>query len=384
MTFAKDYASAGARRAKEAAASQLRRRGIATPGDRTREMDAERARIDALAQRVADIEVGMNSLREALDSLREALDSLRGGLVDDLESRTGTLRMRVNDLDRLVMMPEFKARSVNLGVSGDPDAPFMEYSTPVSADFEHPMFAAYCKQIDHRIIYHRKLWEWIYILHKLEQYDMLQPGKRGLGFGVGTERLPAVFAKAGAQVLATDGDSEAWDYGDQHSTSLDQLFYPTIVDNDVVRQLVEHRSCDMNDIPADLQGFDFTWSACAFEHLGSIEHGLEFVANSVNTLKPGGVAVHTTEFNLSPGGDTVTTGDTVLFRLHHLQSLLDRLKAEGHEAEMLQIGPVETALDAHVDLPPYSPVHMRIEVGRYVCTSVGIVVRRGEGSTQSP
>ena len=45
-------------------------------------------------------------------------------------------------------------------------------------------------------------------------------------------------------------------------------------------------------IDTDCHGqFDFVWSACAFEHLGSILNGLEFVVNSVKCLKPGGVVL---------------------------------------------------------------------------------------------
>jgi len=61
----------------------------------------------------------------------------------------------------------------------------------------------------------------------------------------------------------------------------------------IFKKNVEYRSVDMNDIPSDLKNYDFTWSACAFEHLGSIDSGLEFVCNQMKTLKNGGWAIHT-------------------------------------------------------------------------------------------
>jgi hypothetical protein len=53
-------------------------------------------------------------------------------------------------------------------------------------------------------VHHRKVWEFCYVLQALEQHNLLKPGNRGLGFAVGQEPLPAVFAKHGCQILATD------------------------------------------------------------------------------------------------------------------------------------------------------------------------------------
>jgi hypothetical protein len=52
---------------------------------------------------------------------------------------------------------------------------------------------------------------------------------QGVGFGVGTERLPSVFANLGASVIATDappeiGLSSGWTETGQHSDTLNELF----------------------------------------------------------------------------------------------------------------------------------------------------------------
>ncbi|MCX7406030.1 MAG: hypothetical protein NT089_09920, partial [Planctomycetia bacterium] len=41
---------------------------------------------------------------------------------------------------------------------------------------------------------HRKLWELAFIAQALEERGMLAPTRRGLGFAVGTEKLPSLFA----------------------------------------------------------------------------------------------------------------------------------------------------------------------------------------------
>jgi hypothetical protein len=134
----------------------------------------------------------------------------------------------------------------------------------------------------------------------------------------------------------------------------------------------------MNRIDDDLKGFDFTWSCCAFEHLGSIDAGIEFVINTVEkTLKPGGVAVHTTEFNMSSNTTTVDNESTVIFRKQDMERLIERLENSGHSVDTLKIAPDASVLDHFVDVPPYSQnLHLKMLLSGYVCTSLGIVIRK--------
>ena len=142
-------------------------------------------------------------------------------------------------------------------------------------------------------------------------------------------------------------------------------------------RLVRFAPVDMNAIPAGLEGFDLCWSSCAFEHLGSIEHGLRFVEASLRTLRPGGIAVHTTEFNLSSDTDTFEAENLCLFRRRDMEALLERLARAGHTPWPLNLYPGDGAIDAHIDLPPYALPHLKLQVGQYVTTSIGIVVQKG-------
>src|SRR5260370_19674515 len=47
---------------------------------------------------------------------------------------------------------------------------------------------------------HRKIWEWCFIAQALDDHGMLRPGKRGLGFAVGKEPLPAALAGCGCRI----------------------------------------------------------------------------------------------------------------------------------------------------------------------------------------
>ena len=48
---------------------------------------------------------------------------------------------------------------------------------------------------------------------------------------------------------------------------------------------------------------------------------MDFVINSMRVLKPGGVAVHTTEFNLSSNDDTIEARDLCVYRRRDIELL---------------------------------------------------------------
>lgn len=256
--------------------------------------------------------------------------------------------------------------------------------TCTAEQFDEPAYAEMLGRLHTTVHRHRKQWEFVYILRVLERYGMLKQGSTGLGFGVGVEPLPAVMAAAGCMVTATDlpADDERtrdWSATNQHADGAEFLRHPTICPDELFDQCVKFRTVDMNAIPADLTDFDFTWSSCALEHLGSIEAGLDFIRNSVDCLKMGGIAVHTTELNLTSNEHTLDTGGTVLFRRQDLERLAVDLVSRGHYVAQLKFDLGKGPLDAHVDVPPYSQDnHLKLALANYVTTSFGIIVRRGD------
>jgi hypothetical protein len=242
-------------------------------------------------------------------------------------------------------------------------------------------FAFWCAQMKIQPGYHRKQWEFCYILQVLAETDMLRRDRSGIGFGVGREPLPAVMAAHGCTVLATDMPESAaveqgWATTGQHANSLASLNEQGICDPELFRDRVRYRVVNMNDMPDNIGRFDFTWSSCALEHLGSIDRGLQFVRNSLNCLRPGGIAVHTTEFNLSSNWATLGKGPTVIFRRKDIEKFVRTLSREGHQIE-LNLNPGGGAIDKHVDLPPYAQLHhLKLRLDKYVSTSIGLKVRK--------
>lgn len=233
-------------------------------------------------------------------------------------------------------------------------------------------------------VVHRKQWEWVYIAQCLDYthawHTTHGQTHRGLGFGVGTEPIGALAAKRGCEILGTDmayanAEKSGWVETDQHAASVEQMNPSDVCDRETFRQRASFRVVDMREIPDDLRGFDFTWSACAFEHLGSLQAGLDFVQNSLRCLKPGGIAVHTTEYNVSSNRDTIDTGPTVLYRRRDFQTFARALRAEGHQIS-LTFGLGTTEDDRHIDFPPYSNCHLKSVLDGFVITSFGLLIQK--------
>ena len=274
-------------------------------------------------------------------------------------------------------------------ISGEPAtlaAPVSQMCT--AGQMEEPTYARWLAELRQPFAWHRKQWEFVYILSVLEVQGMLQPGRRGLGFGCGAEFLPALFAAKGCTVVASDMAAETqaasgWVSTNQHAGSLEELQRPDICPPETFLAHASFREVDMNAIPPDLADFDFCWSACAYEHLGSIEAGLRFVRNSVACLRPGGVAVHTSELNLSSNEATIDNLETVLFRRRDMERLALDLTRAGHRVLPLKYDQGDQPPDLHVDVPPYTgSEHLKLALGQFVSTSFGFVVIRGGGRAQ--
>jgi hypothetical protein len=261
--------------------------------------------------------------------------------------------------------------------------PFMPYSTCASHDFFHPEYKRLCQYVGVPEVFHRKYWEWIFIVNHAFRTEAVGAGKRAVVFGVGREVLPAIFARAGTFVTATDAPAEigignGWQAGSQFASGLETLPHHDM-DRAEFERLVEWRPCDMNAIDPALTGYDFCWSSCCLEHLGSLRHGLDFILNSVEkTLKVGGVAVHTTEFNLSSNEETLEEGSTVIYRRRDLEEFVIEMRARGHIVEPFRIAPDSLVIDGYVDTPPFAaPPHLRLKLGAFASTSAGLVIKRG-------
>lgn len=314
------------------------------------------------------------------------LGRLRERLRTSPQVRAGVRALRQWQLRRQ-LAASYPPAPLPLLERGDGTPPTL--ANPVSqlctaSQFLEPRYTGWCAEMLAGPRLARKQWEFVYILEVLGQAGMLAPGRRGLGFGCGREPLVATIASRDAAVLATDlGADEAgaqgWIDSGLHSSNLEQLNINGICPPETFRRNVAFEFCDMNAIPpAYAGGFDFVWSACSLEHLGSIDKGLDFIVNAMACLKPGGIAVHTTEFNLSSDGETVDHAGTVLFRRQDIERLAKRLAAIGATLATRNYHFGTQPVDRHVDVPPYADApHLKLQIERYASTSIGLIIRKG-------
>lgn len=97
----------------------------------------------------------------------------------------------------------------------------------------------------------------------------------------------------------------------------------------------------------------------------------------IKCLKPGGIAVHTTEFNVSSNSDTVDNKSTVIFRKCDFEEMAINLKFAGHSIDLdFTLGDGEA--DKFVATPPYehNAPHLKNLKKNYVKTSYGLVIQK--------
>ncbi len=262
-------------------------------------------------------------------------------------------------------------------------------------DLESDWAAYWIQELQLPHIFHRKLWEFVYVLQAIYEGGHLRAGARGLGFGCGDEPIPSYLASHDVYVTATDlplehAKSKAWIDNSQHISRADAAYKANLLSREQFDRQVAVRPADMNDIAGDLRDYDFCWSICALEHLGSIKLGFDFIENSLVTLRSGGTAVHTTNFNFLNDQQTIDDWGTVLFQRKHFEDLAERLQRQGHDVAPLNFNIGRKPLDRFIDVPPYpqnwgqwqrdmwqeSVIHLKLSANGFACTCFGLIIRK--------
>jgi SAM-dependent methyltransferase len=237
-------------------------------------------------------------------------------------------------------------------------------------------YQKYCKTLFEVTKYNRKSWEYLFALEAFSTGKRAKPGGRALGFGVGVEIVPSVLAALGVEVVATDqAESAGWELNREYLTTKADLHHSRFVSAEQFDKLVSVERVDMRAIPPHLMRgeFDYVWSLGSLEHLGSLDASNEFIFDSLKCLKPGGRAIHTTEFAIFPYA-AITAGPTIFYNYESLPSIIMRLTERGYRCELdWDMGSLP--MDYWVDFPPYDlKYHLKLWYNGIVCTSVALVI----------
>ena len=196
--------------------------------------------------------------------------------------------------------------------------------------------------------------------------------------------MPDLFASMGCEILATDlsiteSAAQGWAQSAENiAGDYWKLNKYGFCSKNLFEKRVKYRDVNMNSIPDDIKGYDFCWSACALEHIGGIKAGLDFVKNSLNTIKSGGLAIHTTEFNIFSNTRTFESEGLSLFRKKDIELLIKELEELGHTVFPMDWHLGESVVDDFIDIPPYSnkDMHLRLLIRDFPCTSIGLIIRK--------
>jgi SAM-dependent methyltransferase len=253
------------------------------------------------------------------------------------------------------------------------------------SDFDTEDYRKVLLHFNEEFRYHRKPWEIVSTIQVLQQFDMLDKDKIGLGFACGEESTPSVIAKLGGKALCTDRDPKVdntWEKSGQQASNKKSIHKEHIVDYNTFDNNIDFEYLDMNEVPAKYFGkFDYVWSTCAIEHLGSIKHGLYFVMNSLACLKPGGVAIHTTEYNLSSNENTLESPDLSFFRKRDILELIDLVEYYGYtvhkDPNMFARGTHEYDLYVDETYKYKEPiVHINLRIDKYNMTGIRLIISK--------
>jgi hypothetical protein len=163
--------------------------------------------------------------------------------------------------------------------------------------------------------------------------------------------------------------------------SLSAVHWPGLISEAEFRARVSYKNVDMRDLSALPRGnLDFLWSSCSFEHLGNLDKGLQFVRYALDCLRPGGIAIHTTEYNVSSNDKTVERGGSVIYRRKDIEQFDRSLRLIGCAIEELDFDAGAEPHDMAFDYPPYyshGRQHIKLSLDGYISTSMLLIIRKG-------
>lgn len=218
-------------------------------------------------------------------------------------------------------------------------------------------YKTFCTDIKVTPIFNRKYWEWFTIYNKIiKHFNNSLKEKKGLGFATGgsvkngsntpMEPLVELFMKYGANITATDIDISP-------DMDLNDLDLKGIVEKDIFFRSIKVDHIDMNNISDGYlkPQFDFIWSSCAIEHLGSIKLGLDFVKNSLSCLKSGGIAIHTTEYNVNSNTEHCDHIHSCIYSQTDILNFKNDVESLGYIVRPINFTRENNSINNYVDNP---------------------------------
>jgi SAM-dependent methyltransferase len=150
--------------------------------------------------------------------------------------------------------------------------------------------------------FHRKAWEFAHAVYGLRTLKRLSPNAVALGVGSGHEHVLYFLANKVSRVVATD--LYEGDFAEKEASAImlhtPAMFAPFHYRKDHLEVL----SMDARQLDFPSNTFDFVFSFSSIEHFGGHREAVMALREMFRVLKPGGIAVVTTELILNRLGRT--------------------------------------------------------------------------------
>ena len=144
----------------------------------------------------------------------------------------------------------------------------------------------------------RKAWEVGMVLHAFDRLGVLTPTAEILGIGVAKEETISLLSPHVKRLFATDIYCNPDTWNGWHGTDL-MIDASQFLTQPYNRRRVVWQHVDGRSLPYEDNTFDAIFSCSSFEHFGSEADIRQAIGEACRVLKPGGVAVISTEFKIS-------------------------------------------------------------------------------------
>ena len=226
---------------------------------------------------------------------------------------------------------------------------------------------------------HRKAWEVGMVIHALHRLGAITPTAEILGIGVAKEETISLLSPHIKRLFATDIYCNPDSWGDWHGTDLmidASRFMSTPPYN---RRRVVWQHVDGRSLPYEDNSFDAIFSCSSFEHFGSEADIRQAIGEACRVLKPGGVAVISTEFKISGPRDWFA--NVQLFDAARIQ----RVWLDGINWKLTS--PLDLTLDdtSYIDFErsihdeAYKTIahpHIKLDNGEFKWTSINLTLKK--------
>lgn len=216
---------------------------------------------------------------------------------------------------------------------------------------------------DDPAVFHRKVWEFSQTLYGLRKLRRLTPDSVALGIGCGHEELMYFLANRIARVVATDLYEGSYLGGESDADVLEHpdKYAPIRYREDHL----EVRRMDGLALDAADGRFDFVFCLSSIEHFGTVRDKRQAFREMFRVLKPGGVAVVTTEvvLNRLGRGAQYFPIQTLLSLVADAGFTLDRppdLRVESEFASRPLALPMDTFTTPHVVLRNFHTIYTSV------------------------